>query len=221
MYKFVEKPIKVVAHRGDSMFYPENSILAFESAVKLGVDVIETDVHISSDGVIFVWHDDDTFKLDGNRDFLYNRKWSDLKDKKVELVKGFYKILEDNHAFDRVLAASFSSRNLKQMRKISNKVSTSYGRGEVKFLVILSKLKLSWLTHIFWRNLPPVMQIPEFSGRTRLITKSFVKTMQKKGVKMQVWTINKKKDMKRLYELGVDGVMTDDPRTLLEVAKKI
>lgn len=47
----------VVAHRGDSKNYPENTLEAFQSAVRMQVDVIETDVHLSKDGHIVIWHD--------------------------------------------------------------------------------------------------------------------------------------------------------------------
>jgi glycerophosphoryl diester phosphodiesterase len=39
------------------MHYPENTLPAFLSAVEMGVDVIETDVHLSKDGVLVIWHD--------------------------------------------------------------------------------------------------------------------------------------------------------------------
>ena len=56
---------KVVAHRGDSAHYPENTLLAFTSAVSMQVDVIETDVHLSKDGEVVIWHDP---TLDRNTD---------------------------------------------------------------------------------------------------------------------------------------------------------
>lgn len=48
----------VVAHRGDSINFPENTLEAFESATAMQVDVIETDVHLSKDGKVVIWHDD-------------------------------------------------------------------------------------------------------------------------------------------------------------------
>ncbi|MGH0053533.1 MAG: glycerophosphodiester phosphodiesterase, partial [Sphaerochaetaceae bacterium] len=56
---------RVVAHRGDSAHFPENTLSAFQSACRLGVDVIETDVHLSKDGKIVIWHDP---TLDRNTD---------------------------------------------------------------------------------------------------------------------------------------------------------
>lgn len=47
----------VIAHRGGSRLRPENTMLAFEHAVALGVDAIECDVHLSKDGQFVVIHD--------------------------------------------------------------------------------------------------------------------------------------------------------------------
>ena len=47
----------VMAHRGGAGLWPENTMLAFERAHDLGVDVIEIDVHSTSDGVLVVMHD--------------------------------------------------------------------------------------------------------------------------------------------------------------------
>ena len=257
---YFRKPIKVVAHRGDSKFYPENSKPAFQSAIDLGVDIIETDVHISSDGVIFVWHDDNTEKIDGSLVPIYERSWQelsaldsgiiytkddgskpfagqglalmkfedvlkdfpearfnvDLKDEREDLVKGFYRILEENDAFDRVVVASFSTDNLKGIRKLSERVITSYGRSEVKKGVVLSKLGLlSLLGRFIYKN--PLIQVPVTSGKTRVVTQSYIKALHKIGVKIQVWTINDEDEMRRLLDMGVDGIMTDDPRLLLKV----
>jgi len=263
-YKFFDKKIKVIAHRGDSKFYPENSSLAFQSAVDLGVDIIETDVHISVDGVIFVWHDEDTWQLDGNKSKVSTRTWSDLceldlgflyidksgkrpfsskniklmtfedvlinfpdtrfnvdlKDKDNKLVKGMYNLLEKYDAFDRVVVASFHSENLKSIRKISNRVATSYGRSEVRLRVVLTKLKLFRFISRFLKK-PPVMQVPVTSNGTLVVTRYFIKVLHKRGIKIQVWTINSEYEMRRLFKLGVDGVMTDDPRLLIKVVNEL
>lgn len=55
---FLDPMPRVCAHRGDSAYYPENTIPAFISAAELGVDIIETDVHLTKDGYLVIWHDD-------------------------------------------------------------------------------------------------------------------------------------------------------------------
>ena len=47
----------VIAHRGDWRNFPENSLEAIESAIQMGVDIVELDVHRTADGEIVVCHD--------------------------------------------------------------------------------------------------------------------------------------------------------------------
>lgn len=54
---FLQPIPRVVAHRGDSHHYPENTLEAFTSAVAMGIDVIETDVHLTRDNQVVIWHD--------------------------------------------------------------------------------------------------------------------------------------------------------------------
>jgi glycerophosphoryl diester phosphodiesterase len=50
--------VLVMAHRGGRGLRPENTLVAFQEAVALGVDVLEMDLHSTSDGVVVVMHDD-------------------------------------------------------------------------------------------------------------------------------------------------------------------
>jgi len=52
----VPKPL-VAAHRGGALLWPENSLTAFRQALALGVDYLETDVHLTADGEVVVLHD--------------------------------------------------------------------------------------------------------------------------------------------------------------------
>ncbi|MBQ6876614.1 MAG: glycerophosphodiester phosphodiesterase, partial [Lachnospiraceae bacterium] len=49
--------IPVAAHRGNSRYFPENTLCAFRSAIELGVDMVEFDLHMTKDGVLIVMHD--------------------------------------------------------------------------------------------------------------------------------------------------------------------
>jgi glycerophosphoryl diester phosphodiesterase len=55
----------LVAHRGGSALAPENTIAAFDRAAALGADALEIDVRRTSDGVVVVFHDEDTARLTG------------------------------------------------------------------------------------------------------------------------------------------------------------
>ena len=57
----------VIAHRGASAYAPENTMPAFELAVRQGADMLELDVQRSADGVLVIFHDDTTERWDGRR----------------------------------------------------------------------------------------------------------------------------------------------------------
>lgn len=57
--------MQVIAHRGASGYAPENTRAAFERAIALGSDAIETDVQLTADGQLVLWHD---FTVDRNSD---------------------------------------------------------------------------------------------------------------------------------------------------------
>src|SRR4030043_256751 len=55
---FLQGPLPIAfAHRGGSLLWPENTMLSFEGAVGLGCRYMETDVHLTSDGVLVTIHD--------------------------------------------------------------------------------------------------------------------------------------------------------------------
>ena len=55
--KLAEGIPMAVAHRADWRNYPENSLLAIQSCIDMGVDVVELDVKLTSDGVVVLSHD--------------------------------------------------------------------------------------------------------------------------------------------------------------------
>ena len=55
---FQSQPFVVIAHQGGDGLRPSNTLSAFSHAVELGVDVLEIDIHSTSDGVLVTIHDD-------------------------------------------------------------------------------------------------------------------------------------------------------------------
>ncbi len=75
---FTPEP-SIFAHRGDSANYPENTLAAFQSAVEMGVDVIETDVHRTKDGHFVVIHDDSVERTTGGSGKVSKLTLADIK----------------------------------------------------------------------------------------------------------------------------------------------
>ncbi len=251
----------VVAHRGDSAHFPENTLAAFESAYKMKVDVIETDVHLSKDGVLVIWHDPTldrntngsgriedhtleelkaldagyTFTTDEGLTFPFRGRGVvlctleealkacpaqrfnvDLKSKEPEIVDAFIEVITKEHATRRVVGASFHLSNLKALRKKAPQIITSLTTWEVVPLLFLQKLHL--LPRRISKLDPVVFQIPPKQGPITVVTPSFIKMMHKRGAIIQVWTINEAEEMKRLFNMGIDSIMTDKPELAIEVA---
>ena len=78
-HPFLNPVPRIVAHRGDSEYYPENTLPAFRSAFDLGVDVIETDVHLTKDGHIVIWHDPTLERNTNGSGTLESHTLSELK----------------------------------------------------------------------------------------------------------------------------------------------
>lgn len=70
--------IVLAAHRGDQAHAPENTMHAFERAIRLGVDMIETDIHMSSDGVMFIMHDDLVDRTTNGHGMTHQMTWKEL-----------------------------------------------------------------------------------------------------------------------------------------------
>lgn len=100
--------IILAAHRGDKKNFPENTIPAFESAIKLGLDMIETDIHMTLDGELIIMHDRNTKRTtgyDGNIDEMTYElikkldagAWfsNEFKNTRVPSVKEFIELIKD------------------------------------------------------------------------------------------------------------------------------
>jgi glycerophosphoryl diester phosphodiesterase len=68
----------LVAHRGGSALAPENTLPAFDRAAALGADAIETDVRLSADGVVMVFHDEETARLTGEPGSIERRTAAEI-----------------------------------------------------------------------------------------------------------------------------------------------
>src|SRR2546428_11122700 len=78
----------VVAHRGASAIETENTLPAFEAAVRAGADVVEFDVRMTADDVAVVMHDPDVDRTTDGRGLVRSTTLSALKQLGVELSSG-------------------------------------------------------------------------------------------------------------------------------------
>lgn len=232
------------AHQGGASEYPENTLPAFAHAYQLGYRYMETDVHASSDGVLFAFHDPDVQRTCGQPGMIRNMTaseiaalrvhgrepiprldellatWPDAKFnidcKSDHALPYLLKRLDNGDMFDRVCIGSFSDARLDAVReRYGTKVCTSMGPRDV------AKVRLgTWLRRSprLGSSAPPLAaQVPVRQGPLPIVTSSFVDGAHAAGIHVHVWTIDDPEEMHRLIELGVDGIMTDRVTTLRDV----
>jgi glycerophosphoryl diester phosphodiesterase len=230
----------VFAHRGGSALAPENTIAAFDNGLALGADGLELDVHLSRDGAVVVHHDrllNRTTTLAGpiaerNADELRRaevpslaealarypdiRIIIEMKVNRPELAAATIEVVRAAGAVDRVCLGSFGWRVLSTARTIEPRIATSAAREEVRFW-----LYRSWCRWPVARVGYSGFQVPEVSGRTRVVSPRFVDYAHRAGLGVQVWTVDTEEEARRLLGWGVDALITDRPDIIVPLVARL
>jgi len=109
-------------------------------------------------------------------------------------------------AIDRVCLGSFGLRVLREARRLGPGLATSAAREEVRWA-----LYRSWCRWPVTRARYQGYQVPEWSGRTHVVSPRFVEDAHAAGLGVQVWTVDTEPDAARLLAWGVDALITDRP----------
>jgi glycerophosphoryl diester phosphodiesterase len=261
--RFYDNPKpRIFGHRGSSGNAPENTLPSFELAVEQGTDILEMDVHSTSDGHIVVMHDavldrttngtgpiaaitlDELKKLDagykyspdGGKTFPHRGKGItvptlrevaerfpaipfniEIKECETPNERAAFDILKElGHAEITFLAAE-KDFMIERVRAVEPGLPTNLCGPEV----------LDFLQRLFqnnWENYTPPgssLQIPEEYEGIPVLTPELLEISHRFGIEVHIWTVNKEADMRRLLEMGVDGIMTDYPDRLVKVVREM
>lgn len=242
-------PVLAFAHRGGA-YHPEiegleNTMAAFAHAVALGYRYLETDVHVTSDGVLLAFHDTvldrvtdmvgevsgTTYEqvqkaLIGDREripslaalfeaFPQARFNIDLK--AAGAVQVLADFLAERRAWDRVLVGSFSGSRLRAFRRATGgRVATSASPLQVAAFRLLPS---GWLADRLTGRVVKALQVPHRRGRLRIVTPGLVRRAHAAGKHVHVWTVDEPEEMRELLDRGVDGLMTDRTDILRDVLR--
>jgi len=267
---YLREGFDIIAHRGSQTLWPENTMLAFENAVKVYPDLIlEIDVRRTKDGHVVVFHDrttericeqscrilntnlEDLRRLDAaycftnnhERRFPYrgqnitiptlkevlerfphNRISVEIKDVKRGHVADVLRLIESMGAINRVIIGSEYDLNLRAARRLDTRFATGYAIGDV----LRALCSDNFLKGKLFPLGGDVLQIPLWHkvgpGRgvvLRVFSESLLHRAHKAGKRVHVWTINDKRQMRELIEMGVDGIVTDAVGLLVKVAREL
>ncbi len=236
-------PLAFVHRGGDPA--RENTMAAFEDAVAMGYRYLEIDVRTSSDGVLVVFHDETLERITDGTGPLSEKTWQQLAGLRLRAsgepllrfdelltrwedvhlnvdlkdgasVEEFARLVEAHGAHDRVLAASFNdARRHRVRRALSRRVATSGGWVVTALIVLLGPLGL--MQRLGRRSTEiDCVQVPISQGRIRVVTPGFVRRCHRAGLQVHVWVVDEPEEMRRLLDMGVDGLMTDDAAALAQ-----
>jgi glycerophosphoryl diester phosphodiesterase len=241
-WPFLDHPGPIpFAHRGGASEVPENTLPAFQHAVDLGYRYIETDVHVTADGVLLAFHDDRLDRVTDKVGVVASMTWAEVREARVDgtepiplledllgtwpdlrvnidpkhdaAVEPLAEVIRRTGSVDRVCVGAFSDKRVARTRQlVGPELCTGMGPRQVAGLLAASKGLPGG-----GRLTSPCAQVPPRQGRIALVTKRFVDTAHRFGISVHVWTIDDPVEIERLLDLGVDGIMTDRPAVLREV----
>ncbi len=235
---------RVIAHRGLALDHPENTLGAFSAALNSGADILETDVHLSRDGSVIVAHDPDLTRVAGRPGLVADFSERELAEidlgsgegfptldqllsqfphakfnidlKTRTAVEPFVEIIRAHRAESRILATSFDEPTRQAVINLLPEVASSTSRS----MVIQARLR-TWLGLPMEKWTVPAevvaLQIPPAMYGVALVTPSMLRLAKRKGLEVHVWTINNPEDMRRLWTMGVHGIVTDRSDLAVEV----
>ncbi|MBX7160917.1 MAG: glycerophosphodiester phosphodiesterase [Acidimicrobiia bacterium] len=240
MHTYLDAPAPVaIAHRGGAKEAPENTVVAFARAVRLGYRHLETDVHLSADGEVVVLHDADLRRVTGVRGRVHDLTWQRIGELRVggEAIPRLVDLLESFPdscfsidakddavvgplvdvvarcaAFGRVCFGAFSDRRLARIRQLSGGAAcTTVGPAAIGRLRLASYGLGGGAVDGEVLAVPP-----QIRGRA-LVDDRFVAAAHARGRRVDALAIDDPECMRRLLDLGVDGIFTDRPLVLRDV----
>lgn len=234
--------MRIIGHRGARGEAPENTLAGFQYIHALGIRAVEFDVRQLKDDELIIMHDDNFLRTTGIDQPLYDLNSTELEaynqaniwmDWDTQITPTLTQTLNIIHDFEHievevkavatkieaeklVLALQKQLQGFEQTAVITSfdlkihqaleQQKSSFKRGllieeDIRELAIEQALQLG-CCQIGWMN--------------QLATDEMIQATQKAGLSMSVWTVNDIQRAKQLQKLGIDGLITDFPKMMLE-----
>lgn len=252
-YFDLPRPV-VIGHRGCAGEVPENTLESFERGLADGAAFLESDVHLTRDGVPVLAHDDDVSRISGaagrirecelvdlqklDAGFHFRRSGQEghpfrgrglriptlreafsafpearfnleLKQDQPGLVERTIALVEELRRADRTLLTAESESVMTRIHARLEAQGVDAARG-ASGPDVLRFLRAA-LDGTPPDPGPQALQVPARFRDAPLVTAAFVDHAHAHGIQVHVWTINDPDEMRRLLDLGVDGLVTDFP----------
>ncbi|MCH7587322.1 MAG: glycerophosphodiester phosphodiesterase [Chloroflexi bacterium] len=239
-----DKSPLVIAHRGASAYAPENTLAAFRLAEELGAQAIELDVKLTKDERVVVLHDATLERTTSGRGPLSKFSYEEIKHLDagssfgptfakeiiptleqvfIHLGSGMLINIElTNYAnpFDalpakvveivrragnasQILFSSFSVIALIRARRMAPEIPTG---------LLVRNSTAMWLTALMQR----LLKVEYFHPQDGMVTARMLDKIRNMNMAVNVWTVNDQSRMRTLLDMGVAGLITDEPEVALQ-----
>ena len=137
----------------------------------------------------------------------------EIKNDSDDLAAALCQSVKHHQLTDRVVAAAFRGGPLQAFQRTCPEVATSAPAGAVLPFVLLHWLRLD----AAYQPEHHALQLPSHVGAVELIDRRLVERAHVHNNPVHAWTINDPDEMRRLIDLGIDGIITDYPNRLLQI----
>jgi glycerophosphoryl diester phosphodiesterase len=224
------KPL-VIAHRGASAHRPENTLAAFELAVEQRADMIETDLHRTGDGAIVITHDEDLAGL-GGRGEIADATLAELRRLDAgggepvptlpEVLDRFGPRIAFNLELKRGARGEYPGLEAAALAEVERRgllegtlFSSFYDPVLGRLRELSARARIGFLVS---RRFPDraverarAVGAEALHPERPLVTRALVDEAHAAGLAVYVFTVDEADDMRRLLDLGVDGLFTNHP----------
>jgi glycerophosphoryl diester phosphodiesterase len=229
--------VRRVGHKGADLLAPGNTASSFTAALEAGVDMLEFDVlseHADGTGALYLAHDyadlesrADALTLTQGLEHLAGAPYADVE-LDVDLKLPGYELrvveaLRTSGLLDRALVSSAERSSLQVLRRVAPGVRLGLSVPRLRTDPTAAGMARKWAALVAAglarRLLPTVLgrrvrrgEMDAVMVHWRLMTPRLLRAVRAAGGEVYVWTVDDPALLARLVALGVDGVITNDPR---------
>jgi glycerophosphoryl diester phosphodiesterase len=216
-----------IGHRGAKGYVAENTLASFEKALTLNVDAVELDVHLSSDKVVMVIHDDTVTRTTAKTGFVSEYTAFELNQMGVPSLENALDLIDRKCIVNIEIKEPKATQ--KVIRMIENYVSNqhwNYAQFQIssfnwEILEEVSRTNSAILTGVLTEN--SIEKALAFAKKNtcysinpyfKLLNPENTQLIRENGFKIYPWTVNSEEDLIFVKSLEVDGIISDFPDSI-------
>ena len=214
------QPLKV-GHRGAAGHTPENTLQSVETALSLGVDVVEIDIHLSRDGHLVVIHDDRVDRTTEGHGYVRDLTLAELQALKVPTVEQVIEMVRRRAALMLELKVRNITRQLVELTALTPEVPVFYASFLHSELLRISELDPAARTIALLDGVPvsPAAFATDAQASYAGIAfdslePDFVRSLKAAGIGVFTYTLDEPRDIAIARALNVDAIISNFPDRL-------